>query len=72
MFDQFIVSGSLLLNKHQNLHLSVNDIHVFKTDFLLERDENHFGFKPFRTYTGYRYNNGFSDHLPIYMDLKKK
>ena len=25
--------------------------------------------KPFRTYVGFKYNNGFSDHLPIFLDL---
>lgn len=33
--------------------------------FLLEEDEKYGGFKPKRTYYGPRYNNGFSDHLPL-------
>ncbi len=33
--------------------------------FLLEQDEKYGHVMPFRTYNGYRYNNGFSDHLPL-------
>lgn len=33
--------------------------------FLLEEDEKYGGYKPKRTYYGPRYNNGFSDHLPL-------
>ena len=38
----------------------VNDL-----PFLMESDEKFGGMKPFRTYNGYRYTNGFSDHLPL-------
>lgn len=38
----------------------VNDL-----PFLMESDEKFGGMKPFRTYNGYRYANGFSDHLPL-------
>ncbi len=33
--------------------------------FLLERDDKYGGVKPFRTYNGFQYQNGFSDHLPL-------
>lgn len=33
--------------------------------FLLEEDEKYGGYKPKRTYYGPRYNNGYSDHLPL-------
>lgn len=33
--------------------------------FLLEEEEKYGGFKPKRTYYGPRYNNGYSDHLPL-------
>jgi endonuclease/exonuclease/phosphatase family metal-dependent hydrolase len=32
---------------------------------LLEADEKYTGKKPSRTYSGYRYNGGISDHLPL-------
>jgi predicted extracellular nuclease len=71
MFDQFIVSASLLQKENQ-LYLQTTDIHLFCPDFLLEEDEMYFGLKPYRTYNGYQYQGGFSDHLPIYIDLKRK
>ena len=33
--------------------------------FLLEKDERYGGKKPFRTFYGYKYLGGFSDHLPL-------
>jgi hypothetical protein len=47
-------------------------MHIFEEDFLLEDDEKFFGKKPFRTYVGMKYAGGFSDHLPVYVDLYLK
>ena len=33
--------------------------------FLLEEDPKYGGVKPRRTYNGFRYQRGFSDHLPL-------
>lgn len=43
--------------------------HVFYKDFMLAEDSKYLGVKPFRTYIGYRYQGGFSDHLPVYIDI---
>jgi endonuclease/exonuclease/phosphatase family metal-dependent hydrolase len=37
---------------------------------LLVRDEEYGGWKPFRTYRGYRYQGGISDHLPLLVQLR--
>lgn len=42
------------------LSASIND-----APFLLEDDAVYGGVKPFRTFNGYRYQPGFSDHLPL-------
>jgi len=68
VFDNIIVSGALL-NSNSGLSLAGNSGHVFDAPFLLESDERHLGVKPFRTYTGYKYNEGFSDHLPVFVDI---
>ncbi|MFP4622403.1 MAG: hypothetical protein ACLFM7_13915 [Bacteroidales bacterium] len=68
IFDQFFVSGNLL-NKGNELHTSPNDAHIMLTPFLVTDDEQYTGSKPFRTYSGYRYLGGFSDHFPIILDL---
>lgn len=67
--DQFIVSGSLL-DDNRPTYIRGWEAHVFSSDFLLEKDsEKYGGMKPFRTYSGWKYLGGYSDHLPIYMDL---
>lgn len=68
LIDQIMVSGSLLMNSNK-LYTTIDSIHVFDADFLTEPDDAYVGFKPFRTFVGYRYNNGFSDHYPIYIDF---
>lgn len=68
IIDQIIVSRSLLSKKH-NLYTSPANASVFNAEFLLESDDAFVGKKPFRTFQGYRYYGGFSDHLPVYIDL---
>ncbi len=68
ILDQFIVSGNILTEEN-SIHVKNNTAHIFDADFLLEEDERYYGRKPYRTSAGPRYIGGFSDHLPIYMDL---
>ena len=58
-YDQIISSA----------YLKVHQAEVFKAGWLLTEDKNHLGLKPYRTYLGYRYQGGASDHLPVYADL---
>jgi len=55
--DHVLVSSALLDHVEQTL---IND-----APFLLEEDKKYGGAKPLRTYNGYRYQRGFSDHLPL-------
>jgi len=57
-FDQFIFSNNFNYNAT-----------ILNYDFLLEEDHKFKGHKPYRTYSGPRYKNGFSDHLPILLKL---
>lgn len=66
--DHLIVNGNLL-NEESNIKVKLNKSYIYKKDFLLEVDEKYYGKKPYRTYVGPRYIGGFSDHLPIFMDL---
>jgi endonuclease/exonuclease/phosphatase family metal-dependent hydrolase len=68
VFDQIIVSGSLLLS-NKGLFTKPEWANISKQSFLLEPDEKYGGLKPNRTYNGYRYNGGFSDHLPVVLKL---
>lgn len=67
--DHIIVNGAML-NGEAALRVTPR-LKVFRADFLLEEDKSYFGFKPFRTYVGPRYHGGYSDHLPVYVDLTR-
>ena len=58
--DQFYVSDTLRFRSNPT---------VFSPDWLLEEDTKYLGNKPKRTYLGYRYRNGYSDHLPIVLRI---
>lgn len=45
---------------------------IFDKDFLLLKDDKYMGYKVFRTYLGIRYLGGYSDHLPVYIDLRNR
>lgn len=66
--DQCIVSGNLLLTSSKT-RTSHDDFKIWAPDFILETDEEDLKLKPFRTYNNYKYNGGFSDHLPIIVDF---
>jgi hypothetical protein len=66
VFDQIIVSGGLLRG---SLRTDVGRCHIFRADYLFEPDNRYQGVKPFRTYIGLKYNKGYSDHLPVYIDI---
>lgn len=68
ILDQMIITGSLLDGKGP-LYTSKDDAHVFNAPFLLEPDDNNVGFKPYRTYAGYKYLGGYSDHLPVFLNI---
>lgn len=65
--DQIIVNG-ILLSPSSRTRIKTSQAYVYAADFLLEEDTKG-GMKPFRTYSGFRYLGGYSDHLPIYLDL---
>ena len=68
VLDQCIVNQNLL-DSTQALYTSFSQIHIFKPKWLLTDESDGFGQKPFRTYSGFKYIDGYSDHLPIYVDL---
>lgn len=68
VLDQIIVSGAVL-NAQKGLSCTLNDAYIFNAGFLLTNDETFTGKKNFRTYIGYKYAGGYSDHLPVFLDL---
>ncbi len=66
IFDQFIVSDHFITGNSCYRFLAAE---IFQPDFLLEPDKKFGGLKPKRTYVGFKYQDGFSDHLPVLMRL---
>ncbi len=67
IIDQFIVSGNLMNNRSSTSTWN-NTAIIFDMEWLIM--EGATGAKrPFRTYQGPKYIGGYSDHLPIYVDL---
>ena len=60
--DQFYVSPAID---------SISEAAIYDAEWIMETDEKYLGLKPKRTYNGYRYQNGYSDHLPIVLKCLK-
>lgn len=61
VLDQIIYAGLQIPNEWK-----IEEFGIFKKDWLLYE-----GKSPNRTYGGTNYYGGYSDHLPVYMDVKK-
>lgn len=59
--DQFYTSPALD---------TISETRIFDAEWIQEPDEKYLGLKPKRTYNGFRYQNGYSDHLPIVLYLR--
>ncbi len=49
----------------QPLYEHVDSVYINDAPFLLEEEKTYGGWKPRRTYNGYSYQRGYSDHLPL-------
>jgi len=67
MLDQIIVTRNLESGRNGWL---VKDAGIYQQDFMMYTDKK-YGQSPSRTYGGPRYFGGYSDHLPVYIDLLK-
>lgn len=62
--DQFYTSPALD---------SLSTVRIYDAEWIQEPDEKYLGLKPKRTYNGFQYQkDGYSDHLPIILELKIK
>ncbi len=59
--DQFYTSYNLQ---------KISTVYIYNAEWIQETDEKYLGLKPKRTFNGFRYQNGFSDHLPVVLLLR--
>ena len=48
---------------------SLSQAKVYDAEWIQETDEKYMGLKPKRTFNGFKYQNGYSDHLPIVLHV---
>lgn len=65
MIDQFIVSENM---GSKDSYFYLLEAGILRADYLYYNDKK-YGKTPTRTYGGSRYFGGYSDHLPIYIDV---
>jgi len=66
MLDQIIVSRNLLKGS-----LLLDNAQIYQPDYLNYEDKK-YGKRPNKTYGGKNYYGGYSDHYPVYVDVKKR
>lgn len=69
MIDQALLSEALLTEKEYGSDECKAEIRVCDFDFLLEDDPDYPGKRPFSTYREYKWQGGYSDHLPILLTI---
>lgn len=68
--EEWSTIDHIYLNRNWLAHIRQGRAFLFDREFLLMPDERYLGCKPFRTFYGARYLGGYSDHLPVYIDVK--
>ncbi|PTM10313.1 MAG: endonuclease [Bacteroidetes bacterium] len=68
LFDQILFTTNFF--EYSEGKHSFSQVDIFDEDFLKQYRGKYKG-NPFRTYAGYIYKGGFSDHFPVYLFLKK-
>ena len=66
--DQIIVSKTLFFAT-SGMQFKPGSARTLSLPFLLTNDKTWRGKRPFRTYHGFKYEGGFSDHLPVIADF---
>ncbi len=71
VFDQIIISR-YFFNPNSLVRMQKPTLRIVDFPFLVERDPTYGGLRLFRTYSGFKYIDGFSDHFPVWIDLSVK
>ncbi len=65
MLDQVILSGGFFLSDSP---FKFHSATIYKEDYLMYKDKKN-GLRPNRTYGGPNYYGGYSDHLPVFIEV---
>ena len=65
LFDQILISNSMMNKKGAEFI----EAQIYNPEWLYYKEDSNSG--PFRTFLGNKYYGGYSDHFPVYIDLKK-
>ncbi|MFK8006839.1 MAG: endonuclease [Saprospiraceae bacterium] len=66
MLDQIIISNSMLQTGGK---LKIGEFQIFQKEWMMYKSDK-YGLTPNRTYGGPNYYGGFSDHLPVYVEIR--
>jgi predicted extracellular nuclease len=66
LYDQIIVSRHLMQDR--GVVLARESVRVFTAPYLLQKEGQYSGY-PWRTYAGKHYLGGYSDHLPLLLEI---
>lgn len=69
LFDQIIISPALVTGEGGRYRYY--GVRIFNEPYLRQKDGNFAGY-PWRTYVGDTYQDGFSDHFPVFLILVKE
>lgn len=68
--DHFVVNGAMLDESRKgHPYVKSSSCQLFSPMFLLKKERNGEGVRPKRTFLGNYYQGGYSDHLPILLDV---
>ena len=75
LFDNIIVSENLATGSTGELKIKRSDNskfygHIFRRPYMLQREGQYKGY-PLRTFVGTNFQSGYSDHLPVYINIDK-
>ena len=68
LFDQIIVSPSLLKENAVNYHYMDDSFSIVAAEWMQDKEN---GGGPYRNYSRGAYQNGYSDHFPVYIIIAK-
>ena len=68
LFDQVMLSGTLLDKKKGKLHY--DHAEIYKPEFIVDHYKGHEG-EPHRSFIGTKWINGYSDHFPVAVYLQR-